>query len=114
MSASRPGGGTHRVRKLCLQFTNDGAQKTRRQQPRPEGPGGILTERRKQSQGGPDERRHVAQLPTELLSNSDVLVTRGQTCCLGGIRGGTQGVRSHVGNGRALTRGSRGCGSGGS
>jgi hypothetical protein len=56
----------------------------------------------------------VAQLPTDLLSNSDVLVRRGQTCCLGGIRGGSQGVRSHVGNGRGLTRGSRGCGSGGS
>jgi len=56
----------------------------------------------------------VAQLPTNLVSDSDVLVRRGQTCCLGGIRGGTQGVRSHVGNGHGLTRGSGGCGSGGS
>jgi hypothetical protein len=56
----------------------------------------------------------VAQLRTDLLSNSDVLVRPGQTCCLGGIRGGTQAVRSHVGNGCGLTRGSRGCGSGGS
>jgi hypothetical protein len=41
-----------------------------------------------------------------------VLVGRGQTCCLDGISGGTQGVRSHVGNGRGLPRGSGGCGSG--
>jgi hypothetical protein len=108
------GPGTGRIRQSCLQVTNDRAQKTRRQQPRPEGAGGILTEGRKQSQGGPDGRGHVAQLPTDLPRNSDVLVRRGETCCLGGIRGGTQGVRSHVGNGHGLTGGSRGCGSGGS
>jgi hypothetical protein len=56
----------------------------------------------------------VAQLPTDLLRNSDVLVGRGQTCCLGGIRGGTQGVGSHMGDGRGLSRGPGGRDSGGS
>jgi hypothetical protein len=42
------------------------------------------------------------------------LVGRGQTCGLGGIRGGTQRVRTHVGDGRGLPRGSGGRGSGGS
>jgi hypothetical protein len=51
----------------------------------------------------------VAQLPTDLLSHSDVLVGRGQTGCLGGIRGGTQGVRAHMGNRRRLPGGSGGC-----
>jgi hypothetical protein len=55
----------------------------------------------------------MTQLPVDLSRNSDVLIGCGQSCCLGGIRGGTQGVRSHVGNGRGLARGSGGCGSGG-
>ena len=49
----------------------------------------------------------------ELLSDGDVLVGRGQRCCLRGIRGGTQGVGSHVGNRRGLPRGSGGCRGGG-
>jgi hypothetical protein len=105
----RPSG----VRQPGLQVTNDRALKTRRQQPWPEGAGGILTEGRKQPQGGLDGRGHLAQLPMDLLSDGDALVGRSQSCCLRGIRGGTQGVRAHVGNGRGLPRGSGGCRSGG-
>jgi hypothetical protein len=54
----------------------------------------------------------VAQLPADFVSHSDVLFGRGKTCCLGGVGGGTQSVRSHVRNGRGLTRGSGGCGRG--
>jgi len=102
------------ARQSGLQLTDDRALKTRRQQPWPEGTGGILTEGRKQSQSRLDGRGHVAQLPTDFLSNSEVLVVRGQTCGRGGIHGGTQGVRSHMGNGRGLPRGSGGCRGGGS
>jgi hypothetical protein len=109
--AGRPGGRVG-VRQPGLQVTDDRALKTRRQQPWPERAGGILTEGREQSQGTLDGRGHVAQLPTDFVSHSDVLLGRGQTCCLAGIRGGTQSVRSHVRNGRRLPRGSGGCGRG--
>ena len=65
------------VRQSGLQVANDRALKTRREQPWPEGAGGILSEGRKQPQGGLDGRGHVAQLPTDLLSNRDALVGRG-------------------------------------
>ena len=102
------------IRQCGLKGTDDRALKIRCQQPWPEGAGGILTEGREPSQGGLGGRGHVAQLPLDLLGNGDVLVGRGQTCGLGGIRGGTHGVRAHVGDGRGLSRGSGGCGSGGS
>ena len=43
-----------------------------------------------------------------------MLVGRGQGCCLGGVPGGAQGVRCHVGHGGSLPRRSGGCDSGGS
>jgi hypothetical protein len=54
----------------------------------------------------------VAQLPTDLVSGSDASVGRGHRHGLRGVRGGAQGVRSHVGDGRGLPRGSGGSGGG--
>ena len=48
----------------------------------------------------------MAQLPTDLLSHDDGLVGRGESCRLGRVRGGAQGARSHVRNGRGLPGGS--------
>ena len=100
------------ARDCNLQVTNDRALKTGRQQPWSEGAGGILTDGREQPQRGLDRRGHVAQLPTDLFSNIDALVGRGQSRGLRGVRGGAQGVRSHVGDGRGLPRASGGSGGG--
>jgi hypothetical protein len=54
----------------------------------------------------------VAKLPTDLVAECLWLVGRGQPCRVGGIRHGTQGVRTHMSDGRGLPRrssGSHGC-----
>jgi hypothetical protein len=102
------------VRQGGLEVTDDGAQKAGCQQPRPERTRGILTDRREQSQGGLGRRGHVIKLPPDLLTDSRRPVVRGQTSRLGGISGGAQGVRAHMGNARGLPRGPGGgrrCGS---
>jgi DNA invertase Pin-like site-specific DNA recombinase len=50
----------------------------------------------------------MTKLPADLLADSVRPIRGGQTSCLGGIRGGTQGVRAHMGNACGLP-----CGSGG-
>src|SRR5262245_37628239 len=50
----------------------------------------------------------MSKLPANLLTDSVRAVGDRQPNRLGGIRGGTQGVRTHMGNARGLPRGSRG------
>ena len=47
-------------------------------------------------QGAPASRGHTAKLPADLLADSLRPVGGGQSSRLGGIRGGTQGVRAHM------------------
>jgi hypothetical protein len=84
------------VRQAGLEITDDRAEKARREKPRPEGTGRILTDGRQLSQGGSGRRGHTAKLPADLLADSLRPVGGGQSSRLGGIRGGTQGVRAHM------------------
>ena len=84
------------IRQAGLEVPDDRAEKPRREQPRPEGTGRILTDGRQLSQGGPGRRGHVGKLPADLLADSLRPVRGGQSSRLGGIRGGAQGVRAHV------------------
>jgi hypothetical protein len=84
------------VRQAGLQLTDDRAKQARREQPRSEGTGRILTDRRQLSQGGSDCRGHTAKLPADLLAGSLRPVGGGQSSCLGGVRGGTQRVCAHM------------------
>jgi hypothetical protein len=54
-------------------------------------------------QGGCDRRGHVTQLPANLLTDSVWLIRGGETGCLGGKRGGAQGVRAHMWDGCGLS-----------
>jgi hypothetical protein len=84
------------VRQPGLEITDDRAEKARREQPRPEGTGRILTYRRQLSQGGSGRRGHPAKLPADLLADRPRPVRGGQSSRLGGIPGGTQGVPAHM------------------
>jgi hypothetical protein len=84
------------VRQADLEITDDPAEKARREKPRPEGTGRVLTDRRQLSQGGSGRRGHVAELPADLLTDSLRPIGGGQSSRLGGIRGSTQSVRAHV------------------
>ena len=50
----------------------------------------------------------MVELPPDLLADGLGSAGCGQAGRLGGIRGGTQGVRTHMGNARGLSRSSRG------
>ena len=82
------------VRQAGLKITDDRAEKARREKPRPEGTGRILTDGRQLSQGGFGRRGHTPKLPADLLADSLRPVRGGQSSRLGGIRGGTQSVRA--------------------
>ena len=84
------------VHQAGLEIMDDRAEKARREKPRPEGTGRILTDGRQLSQGGSGRRGHMAKLPADLLADSLGPVGGGQSSRLGGIRGGTQSVRAHV------------------
>ncbi len=84
------------VRQAGLEVTDDRAEKTRREKPRPEGTGGILTDGRQLSQGGSGRRGHTTKLPADLLAERLRPVGGDQSSRLGGIRGGTQSVRAHM------------------
>ena len=84
------------ARQAGLEITDDRAEQARRKQPRPEGTGRILTDGRQLSQGGSGRRGHTTKLPADLLADSLRPVGGGQASRLGGVRGGTQGVRAHV------------------
>ena len=102
------------LRQAGLEITDDRAEKARREQPRPERPGRILTNGRQLSQGGPGRRGHTAKLPADLIADSLRPVRGGKSSRLGGIRGGTKGVRAHVRDACGLpgrSRGSHRCGS---
>ncbi len=102
------------VRQVCLEITDDRAEKAGREKPRPEGTGRVLTNRWQLPQGGSGRRGHTAKLPVHLLGDSVRSVRRRQSGRLGGIRGSTEGVRAHVRNACGLAGRSRGghrCGS---
>lgn len=84
------------VRQAGLEITDDRAEKARREKPRPEGTGRILTDGRQPSQGDPGWRGQMAKLPADLLAADLRPVRRGQSSCLSGTRGGTQSVRAHM------------------
>jgi hypothetical protein len=79
-----------------LNLTDDRAEKTRRKKPRPEGTRRVLTDRGQLSQGGSNGRGHTAKLPANLVADSVRPVGGRQAGGLGGICGGTKGVRAHV------------------
>ena len=102
------------VRQAGLEITDDRAEKARREKPRPEGTGRVLTDGRQLSQSGSGRRGHMAKLPADLLTDSLRPVRGGQRSGLGGIRGGTQRVRPHMRDACGLPGGSGGrhrCGS---
>jgi hypothetical protein len=84
------------VRQAGLEIMDDRAQNARREQPSPEGTGRVLSDGRQLSQGGSGRRGHMAKLPADLVADGLRVVGGGQSSRLGGIRGGTQGVRSHM------------------
>jgi hypothetical protein len=84
------------IRQAGLKITDDRAEKARRENPRPEGTGRILTDGRQPSQSSSGRRGHTAKLPADLLADSLRPVRGGQSSRLGGIRGGTQSVRAHM------------------
>ena len=86
------------VRQAGLEITDDRAENARREKARPKGTGRILPDGRQLSQGGSGRRGHTAKLPADLLADSVRPVRGGQSSRLGGIRGGTQGVRAHMRN----------------
>jgi hypothetical protein len=90
------------VRQARLDIADDRAEKTRLQQPRPEGTRRILTDGRQLSQGRSSRRGHSAKLPAHLLADSLPPVGSDQSSRLGGIGGGTQGVRAHMRDARGL------------
>jgi hypothetical protein len=97
-----------------LKITDDRAKEPRRENSWPERTGRILTDRRQLLQSGSGRRGHADTLPVDLLFDRVRPFGGGQTGCLGGIRGGAQGVRAHMGNGGGLASrsgGGRRCGS---
>ena len=86
------------VRQTGLEITNDRAEQTGGEKPRPEGTGRILTDGRELTQGGSGFSGHATKLPADLLADCVWRVGGGQSSRLGGVRGGTQGVRAHVGD----------------
>jgi hypothetical protein len=84
------------VRYAGLEITDDHAEKARREKPRPERTGRILTDGRQLPQGGSGRCGHTAKLPADLLADSLRPVRGGQSSRLGGISGRTQGVRAHM------------------
>jgi len=50
----------------------------------------------------------MAKLPVNFLGDSLRPIRNGKSCCLGGVRGRSQGVRAHMCNGRGLSCRSRG------
>jgi hypothetical protein len=84
------------VRQAGLENPDDPAEKARGKKPRPERPGRVLTDGRKLSQSSSGRRGHPTKLPPDLLADSLRPVRGGQSSRLGGIRGGTQGVRAHM------------------
>jgi hypothetical protein len=102
------------VRQAGLKITDDRAEKARREKPRPEGTGRILTDGRQPSQSGSGPRGHPAKLPADLLADSLRPARGGQSSRLDGIRGGTQSVRAHMRDACGLpgrSGGGRRCGS---
>lgn len=95
------------IAQACLEITDDHAEQPRREKPRPERTGRILTHRRELPQRCSDLRRHTPKLPADLLAHSLRPVGSGQASGFGGIRGSAQGVRTHVRDARGLTGCSR-------
>jgi hypothetical protein len=79
-----------------LELTDDRAENARREKPRPERTGRILTNRRQLTQRSSRRRGHTAKLPADLLPDCIWPVGRGQSSRFGGVRGGAQSVRAHV------------------
>ena len=70
--------------------------------PGPERPGSVLTDGWELPECSPAQRRHMAELPLDLLGDSLWTVGGGEPSRLGGVRGSTQRMRAHVGNGCGL------------
>jgi len=91
------------VRQVGLKITNDGAELSRGEKPRPERAGRVLTDGRELSQGHSGRCGHMAKLPANLLGDSLRPIRDGKSSCLGGVGGRSQGVRAHMCNGRGLS-----------
>src|SRR4051794_32060805 len=90
------------IRQARLQITDDRAENARREKPRAEGTGRILTDGWELSQGGSGRRGNTAKLPADLLADRLRPVRGRQSSRLGGVRGGAQGVRAHMRDARGL------------
>jgi hypothetical protein len=91
------------VRQAGLEITDDRAEMARREHPRPERTGRILTDGWQLPQSLSRSRRQMAKLPADFLVDSLWPTRGGQTSRFGGVRCGTEGVRTHVRDGCGLS-----------
>jgi hypothetical protein len=91
-----------------LQFGDDRAELTGREETRSDRAGLRDTDGRQLSQRDPGGRRQMSNLPTDFFHYSVGTVRIGEACRLGRIRGGAQGVGSHVGSRSGLAGGAGG------
>lgn len=88
-----------------LEVTDDRAESTGREEPRPERARRVLADGREGAKGGPDLRRHVGELPAGLVVDDLWPIGSRQNGGFDGIRRGTQCMRAHVADAYGLTGG---------
>jgi hypothetical protein len=90
------------VSQAGLEIADDPAQQARRQQSRPERSRPVLTEWWKLLESSSGRRRHMAELPLDLVHDSLRAVGGSERSRLSGVGGSPQGVRAHVSYGCRL------------
>ena len=95
------------VSQAGLKITEDRAEEVRCEEPRSERTGRVVTDRRQLPQGGSGRRRYVAELPADLIADSLWSVGCRQASGFGRVRGGAQGMRTHMRDGRGLSGSAR-------
>ena len=82
-----------------LEIADDRSKLTRGKKARTERTGPVLTNGRKGSQSGSDFRRHLRELPPDLVGGCFRLIRRRQAHRLHVIRSRAECVGAHVGDG---------------
>jgi hypothetical protein len=85
-----------------LELADDRAKQAGCEQSWSERSGPIFTDWWELPERRPGRRRHVAELPSDLVGDSLWRVGGSKASRLGGVRGSTQGVCAHVGDGCGL------------
>ena len=86
-----------------LKITDDRTEGARREESGPEGAGRVLADGRQQPQSGSNRRGHVIKLPADLFTYSICPIRRGETSGPRGVRGGAEGMGSHMRDGCGLS-----------